>query len=137
MCQKTSSNHLHHPLLQKIATCMCYDQDLVNDTPKMYALAPKLNPHRGGSPSLGYLTLHLGNLGMKNTSIKELAHRLVLFSIHGPPPDEDTREAMHTCHNPGCLNPHHLVWGSSKDNKLKGAAAQARYLELKHAQGRG
>ena len=99
--------------------------------------SPRSSLIGGGAPSLGYLTITLGYLGKKKATVTEYAHRLVLFSIHGPPPDEDTNVAMHTCHNPGCLNPHHLVWGTPKDNKLTGGAAQARYTELVINQDRG
>ena len=110
---------------------MCYSRARVEACPHVYALAPKSKAH-----PLGYLTITLGTLGKKNTNVTELAHRLILLSIHGPPPDEATNIAMHTCHNPGCLNPHHLVWGTSLDNSRKGVAATARYHQLMIAQGR-
>ena len=113
---------------------MIYDPRIVESTPGIYALKPKAHKHRGGG-SLGYLLVMLGT-SSHGRPVQEYAHRLVLMGIHGPPPDEGHKVAMHTCHNPACLNPHHLLWGSHKDNKLTGNAAQARYQELLQAQGR-
>ena len=42
------------------------------------------------------------------------AHRLSLM-IHGDFP-EVGQIAMHSCDNPGCVNPSHLSWGTYKDN---------------------
>ena len=111
---------------------MCYDPRLVDATPGLFAHKPKTHKHRGGGP-LGYLSMVLGH-ECPGRPVKEYVHRLVLLGIHGPPPDASHKVAMHTCHNPGCLNPHHLLWGSHKDNKLRGVAALSRYRILIQSQ---
>lgn len=46
----------------------------------------------------------------------EYAHRLVLWAMHGGPPTRDLEHAMHSCNNPACVRPGHLVWGGVKEN---------------------
>lgn len=41
------------------------------------------------------------------------AHRVVFFTIHGYWP----QVVRHTCDNPRCINPEHLVGGTQKDNR--------------------
>ena len=43
---------------------------------------------------------------------------------------------MHTCFNPACLQPHHLLLGSIADNNLKGTKAIIQYKKLSKEQGR-
>lgn len=52
--------------------------------------------------------------GRKN----RLAHRVMCEMVNGPPPD-DKPQATHNCGNghQGCVNPHHLLWGSNSDNQ--------------------
>jgi hypothetical protein len=82
------------------------------------SLSPSISKKKTGGASSPprrhrYLQIALGRVGGK--TYKELAHRLVLWAMEGPPTDP-AMEAMHTCDNTQCLNPHHLVWGSHKEN---------------------
>lgn len=43
------------------------------------------------------------------------AHRVACAMLHGPAP-KGRNSACHKCHNPGCVNPFHLYWGSQADN---------------------
>ena len=40
------------------------------------------------------------------------AHRVVCEMIHGP----SNLQVRHLCGNKMCVSPHHLVWGTSKEN---------------------
>lgn len=46
-----------------------------------------------------------------------IASRLICVLVHGDPPHPDA-ETRHSCGNGhlGCVNPHHLEWGSRQDN---------------------
>lgn len=73
----------------------------------------------------GYVRVNLGWKDKKRVS--EMAHRLVLWGIFGPPgwlknKRVDSSEGLslhclHSCDNKLCLNPWHLVWGRPVDNK--------------------
>ena len=67
------------------------------------------------------------------TSIAEYAHRVVLWADAGPPPSA-SMEVLHLCHNPRCLNPRHLTWGTHAQNM---AASQASYLAALSQEGPG
>ncbi len=48
---------------------------------------------------------------------KRLAHRVAYAQHHGlKMADIDGKVIMHTCDNPACVNPDHLVIGTNKDN---------------------
>lgn len=57
-----------------------------------------------------------GHLGYRGKAW--LAHRLVCHVVHGEPPTSK-HEAAHSCGNGhrGCVNPKHLRWATSKENK--------------------
>ena len=46
---------------------------------------------------------------------RKRAHRLVLQSAVGPPPESDAQTA-HSCDLPSCVNPRHLRWASLAEN---------------------
>lgn len=48
-------------------------------------------------------------------------HRAVFFFVHGYWP----KECRHTCDNPPCYNPHHLIDGDHADN-MKDASSRGR-----------
>lgn len=43
------------------------------------------------------------------------AHRLAYFLTYGPPPPNKPL-ILHTCHNPSCVEPKHLIAGTQADN---------------------
>lgn len=47
--------------------------------------------------------------------VKYLAYRIVYELVHGPIPDGEV--VRHTCDNPICCNPYHLVLGTQSDNE--------------------
>lgn len=70
--------------------------------------------------SKGYLRLWLTTHTKKGSRASEYAHRLVLWSIRGPPSPTlggwQGAVAMHKCHNPLCVHPCHLKWGTRQEN---------------------
>lgn len=81
---------------------------------------PKLLPkgcsqHRVKGKSTCYLNVVIGRAGC--TAVKEKAHRLMCYSLHGPPPPNQP-DARHICNNKGgrCINPYHVVWSNQQEN---------------------
>lgn len=84
--------------------CMVYDADKLRETRYMSRMPA------------GYISIYLGT-DHSRREVKELAHRVVLWAIKGPPPLAIKYPvAMHTCNNTRCLNPLHLDWGENMDN---------------------
>lgn len=42
-------------------------------------------------------------------------HSIMNELAHGPAPGEKSH-TLHSCHNPRCVNPNHLRWGSAREN---------------------
>lgn len=69
-------------------------------------------PWKGGSGEAGY-----GRFRVDGALV--LAHRLAYEIFHGPlpeTPDYHGAVVRHSCDNPPCCNPHHLLVGSQRDN---------------------
>jgi len=65
---------------------------------------------RGGKSPKGY-----GNASFKGRPCR--AHRLAYCLAHGLSLDDIKGKLVrHTCDNPGCVNPNHLLLGGDKDN---------------------
>lgn len=47
-----------------------------------------------------------------------LASRLMCTLIYGEAPTK-SHQASHTCHNPMCINPHHLEWLLPREHRIK------------------
>lgn len=59
--------------------------------------------------SAGYATVMIGE---KNRQVSHL-----VLEAHGQTrPPRPNNFALHSCDNPACINPHHLRWGSARDN---------------------
>lgn len=63
----------------------------------------------------------------------QLVHRVICERTYGPPPS-DKHEAAHLCGNGhlGCVNPRHLAWKTSKENKADQLIHGTRMLGVKH-----
>ena len=73
----------------------------------------------------GYIKLGVNNVrGLPSQSGWELAHRIV-WEAHNAEPLGD-RLVMHTCDNPSCVNPAHLVAGDQFDN-MQDCAEKGRW----------
>ena len=68
-----------------------------------------------------------GHLRYKGGTV--YAHRIVLEATSGAP--LPGMEARHSCDNPNCVNPDHLTWGSSSDNKRDFHKRGRRHCKLK------
>ena len=93
--------------LAPLDACMLVDYQKVASTDGMFV-------HGAG----GYVLVSLGREAwVKGRGIREAAHRIVAWSMHGgPPPDIKRPVVMHVCNNPACLHPEHLVWGEDEEN---------------------
>lgn len=107
----------------KSQSCCHWDSDL---------LPSGCHAHTVLDKSTNYLNVIVG-VRRAGTSIKEKAHRLMCYSLYGPPPSAMHNTARHICNNIGgkCINPYHLEWSTSlvntaDVNELKRARAAAR-----------
>ena len=66
-----------------------------------------------GSVKDTYLNVYLGR-SSTNTPVYEYGHRIVAWSMLGPPMDGE--EVLHNCDNPKCLSPYHIKYGSHREN---------------------
>ena len=103
-------------------SCMLVDPDRVADTHDMWL-------HDGR-----YTRVHLGGVeGPGHIRIYESAHRVVTWSMHGPPPPDLVEPVvMHVCNRSDCLHPGHMVWGEDGENFSRHASDYA--LERRMAQ---
>lgn len=97
--------------------CMVYDAYKVRASKYIYV------------DDSGYLLLFLGVDKSARRLVFDRGHRFVLWAMYGPAPDGISRPvAMHTCDNPACLNPEHIVWGEDKENKRGGVWSKEECL---------
>lgn len=67
---------------------------------------------QGSKNKSGYGYAAFGEPGPKRRP--HLAHRIVCILVYGEP--QPGQFALHSCDQPSCINPHHLRWGSPKEN---------------------
>lgn len=113
-------------LIPTLQLCMRVDPQLVIATKHMHF------------HSDGYLTIAVGKQDKPSGGwILEKAHRIVLWALYGPPPEDLAQPCvMHICHVPDCLNVDHLCWGEDAENKLSKEAATAAARNRLIQQGR-
>lgn len=109
-------------------------------------MKPSSHPNgpRSRDGEKGYVILQIGSLKSVDPRtgsnhykpIMECGHRLVCAYAWGKAPDNNKMCVLHTCSNPACLQPHHLLYGSIADNNLKGTKAIIRCKRLSEEQGR-
>lgn len=61
---------------------------------------------------------------LRKEGINHLVHRLVYTQHHGPIPEGHV--VRHTCDNPPCINPDHLLTGTQADN-VRDAVSRRRF----------
>ena len=84
--------------------CMVYHTETARELKYIHAL------------KTGYVGVALGALP-GGVELKELAHRIVMWAIKGPPRDSmRCPVVMHKCNNKKCLNPMHMKWGEQAEN---------------------
>jgi hypothetical protein len=83
----------------------------------------------GSRNEKGYGKISQG--GDSNGKSPWYAHRLAYAMANGMKYEDlpEELEVMHTCDNPPCCNPSHLVLGTSKDNKADAAMKQRAFWQ--------
>ena len=101
------SDAFKYPLIREDnnqPVCMVYHIEAARELKYMHALKS------------GYIGVALGTLP-GGITVQELAHRIVMWAIKGPPRASITYPVvMHTCNNKMCINPMHLKWGDQTEN---------------------
>lgn len=100
---KKTVQGLHHATTHDL--CMEWDPIKVASKPELFMVAN------------GYLKIKLGTRmqGARRQGVWEYVHRVVLNMVDGL---EVGRPCVcHTCDNPMCINPMHLLWGTHKSNR--------------------
>lgn len=95
----------------------------VANTGKVSRYMPVLERiHRQSTPTPSGCRVWTGKLNehgygkCKHEGVEHRVHRLVYFTLH---PDSDTSLVVrHTCDNPACVHPAHLILGTQRDNML-------------------
>jgi hypothetical protein len=117
------------PREQGVGTSITIKDMCLEVSPDVVASTKWMHINRKG----GYLRLMLGERGRGKECVPiwEHAHRLVLWALQGPPTADQLLAAQqhvqaggrgkrlvvcHTCSNTLCLNPLHLVYGSTWEN---------------------
>lgn len=73
-----------------------------------------------------------GRIGQSRTRKVLKAHRVSYELNKGAIPEG--MEIRHTCNNPGCVNPHHLIVGTHHDNMIDMALANRGAVKLSFKQ---
>ena len=81
-----------------------------------------------GSLNDTYLEVCIGRSTASDDPVYEWGHRVVAWCFFGP----EGQEVMHTCHNPKCMSPLHLKYGTHAEN-MRGVAERRRQQRRKHS----